>query len=355
MQSSRRVLIVDDQSDLREQLAQLLLSSGRQNKTARLVKSMRARLMGFSDGAEKDHDALPNYDIDTAGQGQEAYEMVQAALNQNAPYAVMFLDMRMPPGWDGLKTAQEIRKIDQNIEIVMMTAYADYSQEDLAREISSPEKMLFIKKPFHSEEICQFAYSLCMKWNNQMLESARQNWLGKLILNLRKIKQQDTAKDSYRRILDAYLGFLATDKGFVADWLAETAKWNIHAFSGFDKEEDALELLIKNQSQILDTTAQSIVDTLNVIPLREQGVNSFIVAKNAKTSNDQTWFHCINMLNLTALDQLAFIRKLELRLQNCPASSTLDEIRIIIKGLKSKYLGDPDIAKLSARLNDISY
>lgn len=199
MESTRRILIVDDQSDLREQLAQLLLSSGRQNKTARLVKSMRARLMGFGDGTEKDHDALSNYDIDTAGQGQEAFEMVQVALKQNAPYAVMFLDMRMPPGWDGLKTAQEIRKIDPNIEIVMMTAYADYSQEDLVREIGSPEKLLFIKKPFHSEEICQFAYSLCMKWNNQVLESTRRNWLEKLILNLRKIKQQDTAANSYSR------------------------------------------------------------------------------------------------------------------------------------------------------------
>lgn len=141
----------------------------------------------------------------------------------------------------------------------------------------------------------------------------------------------------------------------MADWLAGDAKWNVQACSGFDNKDDALKLLSEHQSQILDTTTQSIIGNLQVIPLRKQGINSFVIAQNAETSNDQTWFHCINMLNLTTLDQIVFIRKLELRLQNCSSIAKLDEIRKIIEELKIKHLGDPDIAKLSTRLNDISY
>ncbi|MDD5664203.1 MAG: response regulator [Victivallaceae bacterium] len=352
MEFNRRILIVDDQSDLREQLAQLLLNSGRQNKTAQLVKSMRARLMGFVDAPDKNRDAMPKYDIDTAGQGQEAFEMVQVALKQNAPYAMMFVDMRMPPGWDGIKTAQEIRRIDSNIEIVMMTAYADYTQEDMVREIGSPEKMLFIKKPFHSEEICQFAYSLCAKWNNLMIENIRRRWLEKLVLNLRKIKQQDTSSETYHRIMEAYLGFFHSTKGFAAEWLPDRKEWVVHTFSGFPEQKVILKMLKQNQTQMLDTNAQSEIEKLQIIPLREHGTSVFIAIADAETSEDPTWFQCVNMLNLASLDQIEFIRKIEQRLSgNLPVQ--VKELRQIADGLKRKYADDPEILKLSTLLNEI--
>lgn len=353
MESNRRVLIVDDQNDLREQLAQLLLNSGRPNKTAMLVRGMRARLMGVSDDVEADADAQPLYDIDTAGQGEEAYDMVKAALENKAPYAVMFIDMRMPPGWDGLKTARMIRQVDPNLEIVIMTAYADHSQEDLSREIGTPEKLLYIKKPFQSEEICQLALSLCSKWNVQVLNQKRRAIMERLVLSIRKIKQQETLRDTYRQILDAYLEFFQTECGFVAGWLPENQSWNVQAMNRYD-EKKAMDFLTRNQPQLLETTALSEVETFQVVPLRERGCNAILFADSAVTSDDPVWFQAFNSLNQTALDQIEFGRKLGVRLRNCPSPAQLDDCRQAVETLKKKYLGDPDIARLSARLNDIS-
>jgi CheY-like chemotaxis protein len=354
MEANRRILIVDDQSDLREQLAQLLLNSGRPNKTAMLVRGMRARLMGVGESAEADTDTLPLYDIDTAGQGEEAYDMAKAALANKAPYAVMFVDMRMPPGWDGLKTARMIREIDPNLEIVIMTAYADHSQEDLSREIGNPEKLLYIKKPFQSEEICQLALSLCAKWNLQMLHQKRRSILERLVLSIRKIKQQETLRDTYRQILDAYLEFFQTECGFIAAWNPESQSWNVQAANRYE-EKKAMEFLTRHQPQLLETTALSEVETLQAVPLRERGCNAILFADNGITSDDPIWFQAFNALNQTALDQIEFGRKLSIRLRNCPSLAQLDDCRQAIDGLKKKYLGDPDIARLSARLNDISY
>lgn len=354
MELNRRLLIVDDQNDLRDQMAQVLLNSGRPNKTSRLVRGMRARLMGIAEEPETDNELTPNYDIDTAGQGEEAYDMVKAAIENNAPYAVMFVDMRMPPGWDGLKTAQKIRQLDSKIEIVIMTAYADHSQEDLTREIGKPEKLLYIKKPFQSEEICQLALSLCAKWNSQALEQIRRQQLDKLIMNLRKIKQQENLKDTYEQILESYLGFFETTKGFIASWIPDGQLWQIHAIREYD-QNNANEFLINQQAHILETNALSEIDHLQVVPLRERGCNCFIFAANSTTSNDTVWFQSINVMNQASLDQIEFGKKLALRLQNCPSNAQLDDVKEIVEILRKKYLGDPDIAKLSARLNDISY
>ncbi len=354
MEPNRRLLIVDDQNDLREQLAQLLLNSGRPNKTALLVRGMRARLMGLPEDTEAETEDQPSYDIDTAGQGEEAFDMVRAALENKAPYAVMFVDMRMPPGWDGLKTAQKIREIDPNIEIVIMTAYADHSQDDLSREIGAPEKLLYIKKPFQSEEICQLALSLCAKWNMLVLEHKRLAMLEKLVVSIRKVKQQENLKETFRQILDAYLDFFQTGKGFIAGWIPESQVWHIQSNRDFDNDE-AMAVLTRHQTQLLETTAQSEVDRLQVVPLRERGCNSFIFADKAVTSDDPVWFQAINSLNQCALDQIEFGKKLGTRLQNCPSMAQMDDCREVINVLKKKYLGDPDIARLSARLNDISY
>mgnify|MGYP001326781700 CR=1 FL=1 len=354
MEANRRLLIVDDQNDLREQLAQLLLNSGHPNKTAMLVRGMRARLMGVSEEVETEPDDQPSYDIDTAGQGEEAYDMVKAALENKAPYAVMFVDMRMPPGWDGLKTARMIRQIDPDIEIVIMTAYADHSQEDLSREIGNPEKLLYIKKPFQSEEICQLALSLCAKWNVQRQNQKRRSILERLVLSIRKIKQQESLKDTYRQILEAYLEFFQTPRGFLAGWNPESQSWLIQASCQYE-EREALEFLSRHQPQLLETTALSEVEMLQAVPLRERGCNSILFAAEAVTSEDPVWFQAFNALNQTALDQIEFGRRLSVRLQNCPSLAQLDDCRQAIDLLRKKYLGDPDIARLSARLNDISY
>jgi len=79
-------------------------------------------------------------------------------------YAVAFIDIRMPPGWDGIKTAQKIREIDRDIEIVIVTAYADVTRSQIVSNIGYPEKLLYLRKPFDNDELAQIALQLTTKW-----------------------------------------------------------------------------------------------------------------------------------------------------------------------------------------------
>jgi signal transduction histidine kinase len=76
-----------------------------------------------------------------------------------------FVDMRMPPGWDGLETIENVRYIDPDLEIVICTAYSDHPWEEIHRRIGNTDKLLILMKPFNSIEVVQLAHSLMKKWN----------------------------------------------------------------------------------------------------------------------------------------------------------------------------------------------
>ncbi|QSH40796.1 response regulator [Lentisphaerota bacterium ZTH] len=341
MEKNNRILIVDDQEDLCEQLAKLLVNSGQPNKTASLVKSMRARLMGLEDKSREQPKRLPQYDIDTASQGEDAFEMVKAALENKAPYAVVFTDMRMPPGWDGLKTAKKIREVDKNIEIVVMTAFADHDQETISNEIGTPEKLLYIKKPFQAEEIFQLALSLTAKWNFEELERNRRIWLEKLILCMRKIKFSEDGNDSYRAILEALLTFTGSSKGLMALWSENVGKWVLKAFRNLS-EEDSSYFLQKNSADLRNATAnQNNFAGTYLIPLKNSEVSAFVAIYDARTINDPEWYKLMNVLSMTVLENIEKITLDEK--QKLDSTSTRDlinivrEIRSSAEELKEKY------------------
>jgi DNA-binding LytR/AlgR family response regulator len=68
-------------------------------------------------------------------QGQEGWERVQQAIEKNQPYAVAFVDIRMPPGWDGVETTQKLWEVDPCLQVVICTAYSDYSWDELMTKV----------------------------------------------------------------------------------------------------------------------------------------------------------------------------------------------------------------------------
>jgi two-component system, cell cycle sensor histidine kinase and response regulator CckA len=104
------------------------------------------------------------YDLTVCRQGEEAIEAVAAALRDAKPYAVAFLDVRMPPGRGGLAAAEAIRALDPWVQIVVITAFSDIDPASIAARVPPADKLLYIQKPFHPQEIRQFAASLCAKW-----------------------------------------------------------------------------------------------------------------------------------------------------------------------------------------------
>ena len=71
----------------------------------------------------------------------------------------------MPPGPDGIETVRQIRQFEQDIEIVIMTAYSDKTLPEIVNDMELLHKLLYIRKPFSREEIQQITLSLVGKWN----------------------------------------------------------------------------------------------------------------------------------------------------------------------------------------------
>ncbi len=102
--------------------------------------------------------------MESAYQGEEGVELVRAALDKGQPYAMAFVDMRMPPGMDGLETIIKLWELDSDLQVVICTAHSDYGWHDLQAKLGSSDRLLILKKPFDIIEVRQMAEALCAKW-----------------------------------------------------------------------------------------------------------------------------------------------------------------------------------------------
>ena len=158
LEKVRRILIVDDNHAIHDDFRKILRKAG--VTAADDIGAMEAELFGQPPPAV----TLPSYDVDSAYQGQEALAMVIAARDESHPYALVFVDMRMPPGWDGVQTVEKLWEADPTLQIVICTAYSDYSWEDILLKFGANDRLLLLKKPFDTGEVCQLACALTEKW-----------------------------------------------------------------------------------------------------------------------------------------------------------------------------------------------
>lgn len=114
---------------------------------------------------------LPHFKIDTASQGQEGVKRIKEALEEGKPYALAFVDIRMPPGWNGIETIKHIWALDPNIQVVICTAFSDYTWEETVKELGMSDNLLILKKPFDTVSVRQLASALTRKW--QLMQEVR--------------------------------------------------------------------------------------------------------------------------------------------------------------------------------------
>lgn len=169
-QPNKRILVIDDDREIWKAYGQVLAPVA-QNEDSSLQQI--SRLLASSVKPE----APQSFGVDFAAQGQEGFALAEAALAKGEPYGVAFIDVRMPPGWDGMETAARIRKIDPNVEIVIVTAYSDRSREEIVQAVGAIDKLLFIRKPFDAEELLQLAVSLAKKWQITRDEARHRSYL----------------------------------------------------------------------------------------------------------------------------------------------------------------------------------
>lgn len=154
---NRRILVIDDNPSIHSDFRKVLIP----DKAGKRLEDAEAAFF------DETYDPTPqlDFELDSAQQGQVGLEKVRAAVEQNRPYALAFVDMRMPPGWDGLTTIEQLWKVAPDLQVVICSAYSDNSWSDICRRLGSTDRLLILKKPFDSAEVCQLAMALTEKWN----------------------------------------------------------------------------------------------------------------------------------------------------------------------------------------------
>ncbi len=153
-----RVLVADDEPKVLEAYRSVLNTD--KPAASEAVIDLRAKLFG---GEKSTPDSSPVFDLVLTPGAEAAVAAVQDSLEQNNPFALAFLDMRMPPGPDGAWAAAQIRALDSRIDLVIASAYSDIEPGELAKRVPPIEKLFYVQKPFHPHEIRQLAVALGLK------------------------------------------------------------------------------------------------------------------------------------------------------------------------------------------------
>lgn len=158
-ENSYRILIVDDNASIHQDFKKILLENSHSKEDSEM-QEIKSQL--FEESPQQE--ILLQYEIDSAYQGEEALKLVKQSIQQKKPYSLAFIDVLMPPGWDGIETTKRIWEVDPDIQVVICTAYAQYSWKDLIEHLGVNDNFIILKKPFENIEIKQIACCLSQKW-----------------------------------------------------------------------------------------------------------------------------------------------------------------------------------------------
>ena len=154
--AKHKILIIDDNTAIHSDIRKIFT----RNEELADLDALTAELFDENDSRSAD---VIHYELDSAYQGKEGFEKVREACRENSPYTLAFVDMRMPPGWDGLETIERIWEVDPDLHIIICTAYSDYSWQELFDRLGQSDRLLILKKPFDNAELCQMAAAMCEK------------------------------------------------------------------------------------------------------------------------------------------------------------------------------------------------
>lgn len=170
--STIRILVIDDNQAIHQDFIKILNTVTNQPSVSDLkLGKLESLIFGEESKHTLQHDLLPVFEIDTALQGKEGLEKIAASIRNNNPYSIAFVDIRMPPGWDGVETTKRIWELDENIQVVICTAFSDYSWEETVEKLGTRDNLLILKKPFDNIAVRQLACALSKKW--QLMNESR--------------------------------------------------------------------------------------------------------------------------------------------------------------------------------------
>lgn len=208
-----RVLIIDDNADIHEDYRKILEKAAKNEELQDAVDAF------FGPNVEplEEQNSSPEIELDSALQGQEGLEKVKTAVAEGRPYALAFIDMRMPPGWNGIKTIEEIWKVAPDTQVVICTAYSDNKWSDYLEKFGRTDQLLILKKPFDKVEVSQLAVALTEKWS--LLNQTR-----RIRTNLEDLVEKRTEQLKHAALHDALTGL--ANRNLFNDRLNDALKRN---------------------------------------------------------------------------------------------------------------------------------
>jgi PAS domain S-box-containing protein len=190
-----RLLIIDDNRAIHDDFRKILIpknhSSERYDQTA-------ARVFGEQPAAGSR--STNCFQLDSAYQGRDGLALVQQAARLGARYAMAFVDVRMPPGWDGVETIARIWEADPDLQVVICTAYSDCSWEDMLEKLGHSDRLVILKKPFDCIEVLQLANSLSRKWH--LLQESKSKLAGLEEAVVARTAQAVQEQEKFREIFE---------------------------------------------------------------------------------------------------------------------------------------------------------
>lgn len=184
MIENNRILIVDDDPGVRDSYKEILCPVPKEDVLSKGASLFYGPIQDTVSIARK------QYDLTSAERGGEGVEAVEKAVKQNVPFAAAFIDMKMP-GIDGAETSKRIWAIDPRIKIIIVTAYSQYTPDDIIR-VTGRDDIFYLRKPFNPEEIRQFARALTNEWNLERERERLCHELEDLNKNLQKKVEEQT-------------------------------------------------------------------------------------------------------------------------------------------------------------------
>ncbi|WP_257458554.1 response regulator [Archangium lipolyticum] len=155
--SKKRILVIDDSEAIHTDFRRILCPETRKSRDD--LDMLEEALFG-SNSAQETHSGDSEFEMDSAFQGQEGVSKVNESLITGRPYSLIFLDYRMPPGWNGAETLRRLRLVSPSLRVVLCSAYSDYSWGELVREFGRSQLLTELRKPFNGQQVRQLALSL---------------------------------------------------------------------------------------------------------------------------------------------------------------------------------------------------
>jgi diguanylate cyclase (GGDEF)-like protein len=170
-----RILIVDDNPAIHRDFDKIM---GAGTDSGAALDNVESLLFGDAPAAEGER---ARYALEFASQGQEGVERVRQAAADGRPFAIAFIDMRMPPGWDGLETIERLWAVDPDVQVVICSAHSDYDWSDVVARLGQTDRLLVVKKPFEPIEVLQCASALARKWQHERALRSQVDTLEKVV------------------------------------------------------------------------------------------------------------------------------------------------------------------------------